>query len=229
MRRSIPVEEARGLPEFFAKSPGRAAYRVAIIDTADDLTPNAANAVLKTLEEPPVRGVLFLISHRPGSLLPTIRSRCRRLAFTAPPGEIAGPWVAEQAQVSLEAAYGLLKIARGAPGRALRLAATGALEIDQAARRLVARLPAVDAAEALAFADGFRGGEGADRFALVMERLAAALHEEASEAALAGRGASDRWAEAWSLLGDIAGETEAINLDRGDALFTALGRLAALA
>jgi DNA polymerase-3 subunit delta' len=62
-----------------------------------------------------------------------------------------------------------------------------------------------------------------------MERLAAALHEEASEAALAGRGASDRWAEAWSLLGDLAGETEAINLDRGDALFTALGRLAALA
>ena len=67
-RRSIPVEDARQLPEFFAKSPGRAAYRVAIIDTADDLTANAANAVLKTLEEPPARGVLFLVSHRPGAL-----------------------------------------------------------------------------------------------------------------------------------------------------------------
>ena len=93
-RRSIPVEEARELPEFFSKSPGRAAYRVAIIDAADDLTPSAANAVLKTLEEPPPRGVLFLITHQPGALLPTIRSRCRRLAFSPPPADEAARWVA---------------------------------------------------------------------------------------------------------------------------------------
>jgi DNA polymerase-3 subunit delta' len=80
-RRVIPVDEARALPEFFSKSPATAAYRVAIIDAADDLNVNAANAVLKTLEEPPPRGVLFLVSHAPGGLLPTIRSRCRRLAF----------------------------------------------------------------------------------------------------------------------------------------------------
>jgi DNA polymerase III subunit delta' len=93
----------------------------------------------------------------------------------------------------------------------------------------VARLPSIDAAEALSLADGFRGAEGAERFALTLERLAAALHEEGAAAALEGRGSSDRLAEAWSLLGDLAGETEAINLDRGDAFFTALGRLAALA
>src|SRR5579863_3279342 len=102
-RRSIPVEEARALPEFFAKSPGRAAYRVAIIDSADELTPNAANAVLKTLEEPPERGVLFLISHRPGALLPTIRSRCRRLAFVAPPTDQAARWLTGMAGVTPEA------------------------------------------------------------------------------------------------------------------------------
>ena len=228
-RRSIPVEEARELPEFFAKSPGRADYRVAIIDSADDLTPNAANAVLKTLEEPPARGVLFLISHRPGALLPTIRSRCRRLAFAAPPVEAAARWLGERAAVTPEAALALLKIARGAPGRAWRLAASHALEIDAAARRLVDRLPAVDPAEALGLADAFRGPEGAERFALAFDRISAALHERAVAAALGGQGALSHWAEAWSMLGELAAETDAINLDRGDALFTALQRLAATA
>ena len=226
-RKSIPVEAARALPEFFAKSPGRAAYRVAIIDAADDLNPNAANAVLKTLEEPPPRGVLFLVSHRPGSLLPTIRSRCRRLAFAAPPAEAAARWLAEAAEVSPEAARALLKMARGAPGRALRLAGAGALELDEAARALVAKLPTLDQSAALGMADGFRGPEGAQRFALAMDRIAAALHERAAAAAMEGRGALDRQAEAWSLVSEAPGEVEAVNLDRADAFFTALGRLAA--
>jgi DNA polymerase-3 subunit delta' len=148
-RKSIPVDEARALPEFFSKSPGRAAHRVAIIDAVDDLNTNAANAVLKTLEEPPPRGVLFLISHRPGSLLPTIRSRCRRLVFTPPPADVAARWLTEAAtDVSIEAAHGYLRMARGAPGRALRLSATNALEIDEAARELVEKLPAIDQSEA---------------------------------------------------------------------------------
>ncbi|HEX3916018.1 MAG TPA: DNA polymerase III subunit delta' [Caulobacteraceae bacterium] len=228
-RKSIPVDEARALPEFFSKSPGRAAYRVAIIDTADDLNPNAANAVLKTLEEPPERGVLFLISHRPGALLPTIRSRCRRLAFSPPPAELVAPWVAAQGDMSLEDALRCLAMARGGPGRALRLAASKALDIDDAARELVDRLPAVDRSAAQALADGFRGAEGAQRFALLMDRIAAALHARAAAGVLDGRGRFDRDAEAWSLVSDLPGEVEGINLDRADAFFTALGRLAALA
>jgi DNA polymerase-3 subunit delta' len=227
-RKSIPVDEARALPEFFSKSPGRAAYRVAIIDSADDLGANAANAVLKTLEEPPARGVLLLVSHRPGSLLPTIRSRCRRLVFAAPPTEDAVRWVSAAADVSPGAAETLLRMARGAPGRALRLSSTGALEIVAAARELIARLPAIDQSAALHMADSFRGPEGAQRFALAMDRIAAALHESAAAAALQGQGALDRQAEAWSLVSEAPGEAEAVNLDRADAFFTALGRLAAL-
>ena len=226
-RKSIPVDEARALPEFFAKSPGRAAYRVAIIDSADDLNANAANAVLKTLEEPPPRGVLLLVSHRPGSLLPTIRSRCRRLVFAPPPADDATRWLTAAADVSPEAAMTLLKMARGAPGRALQLAGSNALEIDQAARALVAKLPGVDQSVALHMADGFRGPEGAQRFALAMDRIAAALHEQAAAAALEGRGGLDRQAEAWSLVSDAPGEADAINLDRADVFFAALGRLAA--
>jgi DNA polymerase-3 subunit delta' len=228
-RRSIPVDEARALPEFFSKSPGRAAYRVAIIDAADDLNANAANAVLKTLEEPPERGVLLLISHRPGSLLPTIRSRCRRLVFAAPLEGDSVRWLMAAADLSAEAAHGYLRLARGAPGRALRLAGTNALEVDAAARELVARLPAIDASAALSMADGFRGPDGAARFALAMDRIGAALHDTAASAALDGRGTYDRWAEAWSETADLPGEVEGINLDRADAFFTALGRLSRLA
>ena len=65
-RRNIPVDEARRLPEFFSKAPALAPYRVAVIDAADDLNVNSANAVLKTLEEPPPRGVLLLVTHAPG-------------------------------------------------------------------------------------------------------------------------------------------------------------------
>ena len=68
----------------------------------------------------------------------------------------------------------------------------------------------------------------AQRFALAMDRIGAALHETAAASALEGRGV-DRWAEAWSLVAELPGEVEAINLDRADAFFTALGRLAALA
>jgi DNA polymerase-3 subunit delta' len=228
-RRSIPVDEARALPEFFSKSPGRAAFRVAIIDTADDLGVSGANAVLKTLEEPPTRGVLFLISHQPGALLPTIKSRCRRLVFSAPPADEAAAWLMQRTEATHEAAHQYLRMARGAPGRALRLAATNALEIDLAARQLVERLPSIDASIAQHMADGFRGPQGAERFALAMDRIAAALHERTADAALEGRGAFDRWAEAWEMLSNLPGEVEAINLDRGDAFFTALGRLHALA
>ena len=80
-KKSISVDQSRELPEFFSKSPSQAQHRVAIIDAADDLNVNAANALLKVLEEPPERGVLFLVTHAPGRLLATIRSRCRRLSF----------------------------------------------------------------------------------------------------------------------------------------------------
>ncbi|HZZ32958.1 MAG TPA: DNA polymerase III subunit delta', partial [Phenylobacterium sp.] len=63
VRKVIPVEETRRISEFFSKSPASAAHRVAIIDAADDLNPFGANAILKTLEEPPPHGVLLIVSH----------------------------------------------------------------------------------------------------------------------------------------------------------------------
>ena len=230
IRRGISVDEARSLPEFFAKSPASAPYRVAIIDAVDDLNVNAANAVLKTLEEPPARGVLLLVSHAPGGLLPTIRSRCRRLRFAPPEESAAAAWVADRAEVDMETATRLLRMARGAPGRAWRLAASGVLEADQAAHDILRRLPKTDDAAMQALADGFRGPAGQARFELLFDRLADRVRQEATAAALEGEGAPrDRWAEAWEMLAGLPRDVAAVNLDRADAFFTALSRLRAIA
>ena len=75
----ITVDEIRDLKQFFALSSADGGRRVVIVDSADEMNPNAANALLKLLEEPPARTTLLLISHQPSRLLPTIRSRCREL------------------------------------------------------------------------------------------------------------------------------------------------------
>ncbi|WP_293902871.1 DNA polymerase III subunit delta' [Phenylobacterium sp.] len=224
-RRGIPVDDARKLSEFFSKSPASAPHRVAIVDAADDLNPNAANAILKTLEEPPPRGVLLMVSHSPGRLLPTIRSRCRRLAFQPLGIEAAAAFVRERAGANPEEALRLAHMADGAPGRALVLAAGQALAMDDAARDLIADLPRVDETRALSLAEGFRGGEGAARFAVLFERLSDRVHRLAADRAGQGIGALDRWAQAWETLQRLPREVEGLNLDRADAFFTALSEL----
>jgi DNA polymerase-3 subunit delta' len=228
-RKVIPVDEARRLPEFFSKAPAMGGWRVAIVDAVDDMNPNAANALLKTLEEPPERGVLFLVSHAPGSLLPTIRSRCRALRFASWPEADVAAFVEARAQVSAEDALSLARMSRGSPGRALQLAATGAIAVDQAARELLQRLPETDAPALQALADGFRGGEGPERFALLLDRLSDQVRRRAELAAAEGSRDSDRWAEVWSRLAALPREVEGLNLDRADAFWNALGELRAAA
>jgi DNA polymerase-3 subunit delta' len=225
LRKNIPVDDARRLSEFFSKSPASAPHRVAIIDAADDLNVNAANALLKTLEEPPPKGVLLMVAHSPGRLLSTIRSRCRRLAFQPLSLEEAADFVRGRAEVSEEAALRLARMAGGAPGRALALAASEAIALDDAARELLAHLPALDEAFALSLADRFRGGEGQAQFNLLLERLAERVRVQVADRAAQGLGALDRWAQAWETLQRLPREVEALNLDRTDALFAALTEL----
>ena len=224
-RRIIPVDDARKLAEFFSKSPAAAPHRVAIVDAADDLNPNAANAILKTLEEPPPRGVLLMVSHAPGRLLPTIRSRCRRLAFQPLGVEATAAFVRDRAGANPEEALRLAHMAEGAPGRALQLAAANAIAMDDAARDLIADLPRVDESRALLLTEKFRGGEGANQFQLLFERLSDRVHTLATDRAGQSVGSLDRWADAWETLQRLPREADTLNLDRTDAFFTALGEL----
>ncbi len=226
VRKFIPVDEARRLPEFFAKSPAVSPWRVAIVDAADDLNVNAANAVLKTLEEPPPRGVLLLVCHTPGRLLATIRSRCRRLVFRPWPDEAITGFLTSRKGLTQEDALRIARMASGAPGRALTLAETGALELDDAAHELLRTLPRADEFRLLALAGELRGPEGAARFELLFERLADHVRQTV-EAAVhqPGEGRPEPWFEAWDLLTGLPAEAEALNLDRQDAFWTAVATL----
>lgn len=214
-RKSISVEDARALPEFFAKSPSMARYRVAIIDAADDLNISSANALLKTLEEPPERGLLFLVTHSPAKLLVTIRSRCRRLSFRPWPTDEVADLLSRRIGLAPGDARALALMAGGSPGRALRLAGQGALEIDVTARALVLG-DAPDEAEMLRFADGLRGAEGQERLELMFARLAQAVRERAEVER------PESWAGLWDRLMRMPGEAANLNLDRADVLFSAL-------
>jgi DNA polymerase-3 subunit delta' len=219
-KKSISVEQARDLPEFFSKSPSQAPYRVAIVDSSDDLNVNAANALLKVLEEPPERGVLLLVAHAPGRLLATIRSRCRRLTFPAMSREAIASLVARQTELDADEAARIADMARGSPGAALALASSANLALDAMARRWVDE-GAIDAAEAVSVADGFRGAEGQGRFEAVMDRLAAAVRDRA----LTGGEGGEAWAGLWGRLVDLPERAAAVNLDRADLLAAALADL----
>lgn len=120
LARNIPIDQVRDLLHSLTGTPTIAHYRVCIVDAIDDLERSAANALLKTLEEPPRDTIFFLISHAPGRLLPTIRSRCRSLRFAPLSDVMMGNWIGEEApNLSENDRAALLRMAKGSPGRAL--------------------------------------------------------------------------------------------------------------
>jgi DNA polymerase-3 subunit delta' len=136
--RNISIEQVRALTMLFTTTGSMSPRRIAIIDAVDDLEPRAANALLKSLEEPPTDGLFFLISHAPGRLLPTIRSRCRMLRF----GRLADDAM-EQALarsdpgLSADERAALIAAGDGSPGRALRFAGLDIATIDTTLDRLM--------------------------------------------------------------------------------------------
>ena len=127
---------------------------MAVIDAADEMNEHAANAVLKILEEPPPSGLLLLVSHAPGRLLPTIRSRCRRLALDPLPREaIAGLLAARAPHVETEDRGILADLADGSFGRALALAEHGGVEVFRDLVATLAPLPDLDLARVHEFGD----------------------------------------------------------------------------
>lgn len=141
-RTGILVDDVRQLTGFLGQRANRAGKRVVIIDAADDLTGQAENALLKPLEEPPADTIFILISHQPGSLLPTIRSRCRRLDLR-PPTQSQALEVMQRLTPDIEGvdAAVLLALSDNAPGSAIRLHLGNGLEVYQQILSLFEQLP----------------------------------------------------------------------------------------
>ena len=232
----ITVDEVRRLGGFFGLSAG--GRRVVIVDAADDLNPNAANAILKLLEEPPARTTLLLVAHQPARLLPTIRSRCRvlRLPPLAPEALAAA---VEQAGGSVDAAH--LPLAEGSVGAALELAEGGA-DTYAALLSLFARSP-MDRAAARRLADACAGKAGAARLQQALDAIDHFLHRAAragllgppqdapeAEARILARlsphdAAARDWAALSQQISDRAGHARAVNVDAAAIVWDALARI----
>ncbi|MGI9228690.1 MAG: DNA polymerase III subunit delta' [Gammaproteobacteria bacterium] len=129
--KQIRVEPVRELINFIHLSSHGGGYKIAIITPADAMTRSAANALLKTLEEPPADSLLLLLSHYPFRLPVTIRSRCQRLHFNPVAAQTALDWFGTQ-QLQIDDPEAVLDLARGAPLKAVQLHQSGALEQFQA-------------------------------------------------------------------------------------------------
>lgn len=252
-RSEIVVGDARKVGEFLSLTALEGGWRVVIVDGAEDMNRNAANALLKTLEEPPAHAILILVSHAPGRLLPTIRSRCRRLALSRlGDGDVVALLNRYRPDIADPDARALAMIGEGSIGRALQLAEAGGLALYEELVRLIAGLPVPDSARLHGSLDAIartRAENGAyqayDVFAELMQgwlmRLISArargavppeiMPGEGEIAARLAAGADlEQWVEVWEKITRLFGRAARLNLDRKQVLldaFFALGRAAA--
>ncbi len=139
LARSITIAQVRTLQPLFATTPSMSARRVVLIDAIDDLERGGANALLKNLEEPPAGTIFLLVSHAPGRLLPTIRSRCRLLRFEAlNDADVTAAIQALRPDADEQEVAALVRASDGAPGRALRYAGLDIAGIDAAIAAIAA-------------------------------------------------------------------------------------------
>jgi DNA polymerase-3 subunit delta' len=250
---SIPVDEVRRLKSFLGLTAAAGGWRVVIVDAADELNVNAANALLKSLEEPPTRALFLLIASEPSRLLPTVRSRCRRLSL-AP---LSGAALRQAAAAALSQAemdmphpdrWPLLeRLAEGSVRRALLLAGSGGLELYERIEAVLAALPNVDWPAAHALADQLSMPAHEQRFEAfynllldVIGRLvrARALGHAGPEPRLAGRLIPERlipearlpaWAALWEDIGRERADAALLNLDKRALVVGTFAKLASVA
>jgi DNA polymerase-3 subunit delta' len=233
LRTVIVVEDVRAAGDFMRLTPSEGGWRVVVVDCTDELNQNAANALLKMLEEPPARALLLLVCHAPGRLLATIRSRCCRLPLKRLPDDAVGGLLARlRPDVVEDDRLAVARLAEGSPGRALQLADEDGLALYRELVGLLGQLPRPPVAALHALGDRLarRGAEeqfrtAAELTAWWIGRLArsgarggeppAIVPEEAGcGARLLAAAGVDRWIEVWEKITRLSERTDRLNLDR---------------
>jgi DNA polymerase III subunit delta' len=226
LARSISVDQVRGLQRLFATTASMSPRRAVVIDAIDDLERNAANALLKNLEEPPPDTLFLLVSHSPERLLPTIRSRCRLLRLAPLDGDaMTSALAAALPDADEDEVAALVAIGEGAPGRAIAWRGLDIGALDREMDALVERGdPANSRRSALASALALKSAQG--RYEAFLARAPSRIAAAARERAGAGRAdALKLWERATSL----AGSARRHSLDPASVVFELAGMLAALA
>lgn len=242
----IGVDEVRRLRNFLGHSAGETGWRVVIVDRADDLNQNAANALLKALEEPPPRTLFLLVATAEGRIPVTIRSRCRTLRLTALPSDaLEGAVRAALERADHEVDVGTLSVAlelsQGSVRRALELATGEGIALHHDILTTFARLPELDGPAAHKLAERLGGfGSDSDRLELFLSLLLGLMERLIREAATGEgaigeeRGLASRlltpttlphWVEAWEAIGSAKADAASLNLDRSLLVLETLYRL----
>jgi len=208
----LSVGEIRKLGNFFGLTSGAGGWRVAIIDTADDLNDAAANALLKILEEPPSRSILLLLAHAPARLLPTIRSRCRKLDLRPLADDILDTELTRLLpELAAADRAALVKLAGGSLGAALRLARGNGLEIAALADKLLDGAIAPDHAAMSDLAEKVaRLDDGLESFG---EFLAQAIATRIVAQVGHDDRRLDRWVALWEHVNSSFGRSVALHLE----------------
>jgi DNA polymerase III subunit delta' len=249
----IAVDEVRKLKDFVSHTGGVDQWRIVIIDRAEDMAPAAANAVLKTLEEPPKRTVFLIVAGEPGRLLPTIQSRCRRLDLSPlKPGDlaqaVAGPLAeAGHTDRAPEDAALYSGLAGGSVRRALTLTAGGGIELYGRLIKLLNTAPDLDAEQLYRFADELAPAAAEAKFAMAMGLLRDLIGRLVQQITR-GRGAlpgeadlfrrlarqpslraANAWSELWFQIEADRLQSQTLNLDRKSFLLMTFAGIAGAA
>ena len=233
MREEIVVEDARAAINFFAHTSAEGGWRVAIIDAADELNEESANALLKVIEEPPERGLVLLVTHRPGFVLPTIRSRTRLVRMKPlDAGDIARVVSEQWPELPAPDVHVLLNMAEGSPGRAIQLAEADGVGFYREFQTFLHSLPNPDVALMHALADrvgkrevgrGFRVLATLPEWWMVRAIRSHAGRPPALEvlpgeiegfSRVLGRRTLEHWVAVWEKVSLFLAQGIALNLDR---------------
>ncbi len=235
MRGEIVIDTVREVSGFLRLTPAEGGWRVVVVDGAEDINRNAANALLKVLEEPPPRAVIILVCSAAGRLLPTIRSRCRRLRL----GPLDAPTMQTLLTRYLPEADAdqhtrLAGLAEGSIGRALTLAAGDGIPAAELVNRVLDSLPRPGVLLGDEVADAL--GRSEEAFSTFMDLLRAAIaaavreagrgHIDPEQAKLLGVRSLADWVDIWHALGSLQAETEGLYLDKRQAVSRAIMMLA---
>jgi len=225
LARNITIDQVRALGELFDLSPAMSDWRVAVIDTVDELEAAGANALLKMLEEPPPNCLFFLVSHAPGRLLPTIRSRCRRLDFQALGDDAMTSILESQApELSPGERQKIIAMAFGSAGRALAFAELSLAKLEDAALAILRQGDPTNARRS-ELASELGRKTAAERYAAFLDLAPSLIAREARKLDGVRR---ERALDAYDKAREIAAIAPRLSLDPAATVFQLGGILASV-
>ena len=234
VKTQIAIDDVRKIINFMHLTPAEGGWRVIVVDGAEEMNANSANALLKVLEEPPPRAVILLVCSSPGRLLPTIRSRCRRLRLgqldDATMHTLLGQYLPS---LSDDERGRLVTLAEGSPGRAMAMAEDEGLAISTLVDNLLGNIEKFPLSKGYEIADQLARSETG--FSTFMDLLRAGVSSAVRAAArgqadpdqermIAGR-PIDAWDDLWQGLTRLQDDTERFSLDKRQAIVAGLGML----